>query len=659
MAGPWEKYAEQSQAPASGPWDKYATAPVETAPEPEKKSLTDKIKQGAGDILAGAVRGAGSLGATVLLPADMINQKLRGEDFFSLKDNRARRAEIDEGLRLMGADTDSLAYQGGKLGAEIAGTLGVGGALANGARAAGAAPSIVNAIASSGMTTGAAPAKLLSQPGVQNMLTRMLGGAVTGGASAGLVDPDNMGTGAKWGAILPPALSATGAVARYAGNTVGSVIRPFTQAGQERIAGDVVRKFAEGGPTAVDARQLVNGSTPTLAEATGNAGLATLQRGARDLRPNAFIEREAQNAAARLSAFDDIAGDANAIAAARASRESAASPLYDAAKKARVSSDSELLKILERPSAAKAWERAQKLALEKGEKLVVGKDIPETVSFVGGKVEKVAGAHGHSKTVQLPGLLDSAGNPLTTVSPAQNAQYSGKGLHYLKMGIDDLIGDASSGIGKNEKAAILGTKEKLMSWLDKNIPEYGKASATYAEKSAPINAMETLQDLRLTDAQGNITLAKIQNAIRGLESRMSEPGVNAAKSVSAEQLGTLKAIRDDLLRQSNLGAGRSIGSNTFQNIATDNILATMLPGRLGGFAQGKIGGALGQVGRLAYSGPNEAIRNKIVDLMLEPELAQQALNATPQLQRNSLMQLLDQSGVPQAVYRAAPVVISR
>lgn len=584
-------------------------------PKEESKSLTDKIKQGAGDILAGAVRGAGSIGATVLLPADMINQKLRGEDFFSLKDNRARRAEIDEGLRLMGADTDSLAYQGGKLGAEIAGTLGVGGALANGARAAGAAPSIVNAIASSGMTTGAAPAKLLSQPGVQNMLTRMLGGAVTGGASAGVVDPDNMGTGAKWGAILPPALSATGAVARYAGNTVGSVIRPFTQAGQERIAGDVVRKFAEGGPTTVNAAEIVAGSRPTLAEATGNAGLATLQRGARDIRPNAFMEREAQNAAARMAAFDGVAGDSLKLSALKADRAAVADDLYgqalgkDGAENLTPYVKGQITQLLKRPSINQASREAQKLAMERGER------------------------------------------------PA--AAGSLAALHDVKTIIDDKISEAVRRGAGGEAKALSATKDQLVNVIEKLSPEYQAARTTYAAKSGPINAMETLQDLRLTDAQGNITLAKIQNAIRGLESRMSEPGVNAAKSVSAEQLGALKAIRDDLLRQSNLGAGRSIGSNTFQNIATDNILATMLPGRLGGFAQGKIGGALGQVGRLAYSGPNEAIRNKIVDLMLEPELAQQAMNSAPQLQRNSLMQLLDQSGVPQAVYRAAPVVISR
>lgn len=637
----------------------FAPQPKATeAPKPELSTL-EGIKQGAGNLAKGIASGFADVGDTIINAVGKLAEgNLPAKELERFRVAGAPRETYSNAERTAGlqqfndAHKDSTAFTVGRIGGNVAATVPVGGVLGAGAKALGASPAIVSSLATGGMRAGAAP-------GLANMATRIAGGAATGTAAAGLINPDEAWKGGVIGAALPPTLAAVGNAAKYAGRAAGSVVKPFTASGQQEIAGNVIRKFADGGPTTVNARQLVPGSTPTLAEATGNPGLATLQRGVRDLRPNAFIEREAQNAAARLSVFDDIAGDANAIAAARAARDSAASPLYDAAKRARVASDSELLKILDRPSAQKAWERAQKLALEKGEKLVVGKDIPEQVSFVGGKTEKVAGAHGHSKTVQLPGLLDAAGNPITTVNPAQNAQYSGKGLHYLKMGIDDLIGDASSGIGKNEKAAILGTKEKLMSWLDKNIPEYGKASAAYAEKSAPINAMETLQGLKLTDAQGNITLAKVQNAIRNLSQRQNSSGIDAAKSVTKDQMDALIAIRDDLLRQSNLGLGRSIGSNTFQNIATDNILNSMAGNGLSRLAERTgVTGALGQVGRLAYSGPNEAIRNRLVDMMLDPQLAEPfitgGLLGAPQAQ-NRLIGLLSNPAV-EAVYRSAPAL---
>ena len=62
MAGPWEKYAQQ---PAQdGPWSKYGAASSE--PVAPQTSFLDDIKQGVGNVVAGGIRGAGSIGATLL-----------------------------------------------------------------------------------------------------------------------------------------------------------------------------------------------------------------------------------------------------------------------------------------------------------------------------------------------------------------------------------------------------------------------------------------------------------------------------------------------------------------------------------------------------------------------------------------------------------------
>ena len=98
-------------------------------------STLQNIAQGAGDLAAGVVRGAGSIGSTILLPVDMIKQKLRGDDFWSMKDNIQRRQAMDGGLQELGADPNSMMYKTGKLGGEIAGTAGAGGALARHGRA--------------------------------------------------------------------------------------------------------------------------------------------------------------------------------------------------------------------------------------------------------------------------------------------------------------------------------------------------------------------------------------------------------------------------------------------------------------------------------------------------------------------------------------------
>lgn len=175
--------------------------------------------QAAGNLTAGLVRGAGSIGATILLPADMINQKLRGEDFWSLKDNRQRRADMDGGLQTMGADTDSGLYTTGKIVGEIAGTAGVGGALANGARAVGAAPAIVNTLASGGMNASGVT-------GLSGMLLRGAGGAAVGGTAAGMVNPEDAGMGAIVGGSVPVAAKVVGATMQKAGAALRGDLSP-------------------------------------------------------------------------------------------------------------------------------------------------------------------------------------------------------------------------------------------------------------------------------------------------------------------------------------------------------------------------------------------------------------------------------------------------
>ena len=149
------------------------------------------------DTIGGMVRGAGSIGATLLRP------------FESREDNAARRQDMDAGLASsIGADPKSTSYQAGKLGAEVAGTMGVGGMIARGAAAipgaARALPNLLPAIQSGGMTAGGAR-------GTYGMANRIAGGAVSGGAAAGTLNPENTTEGAAAGALLPPALRALGA----------------------------------------------------------------------------------------------------------------------------------------------------------------------------------------------------------------------------------------------------------------------------------------------------------------------------------------------------------------------------------------------------------------------------------------------------------------
>jgi hypothetical protein len=177
------------------------SAPAVATPSPEL-SFADQIKQGAGNAIAGLGRGFGSIGATLIRP------------FESGAENDARRKSMDDALQTMGAEPDSMLYQGGKLAGEIAGTAGAGGAVANGLLRAApviakVAPTAANAITrfapvieSGGLTLGpSAPTNALSR-----IALRTGGGAVNGTVSAGMVNPDDAGTGALIGGALPGAV---------------------------------------------------------------------------------------------------------------------------------------------------------------------------------------------------------------------------------------------------------------------------------------------------------------------------------------------------------------------------------------------------------------------------------------------------------------------
>jgi hypothetical protein len=181
-------------------------------------SMLSQAGQHIGNAAAGLVRGAGSIGATIVAPYDIAKDALAGKGL-SLESNRQRRADMDGGLQEMGAQPGSKVFKGFKLGGEVAGTLGAGGAIANvvGRAApvfAAANPNLLTAISSAGMEAGGAT-------GLANPLIRAAGGAINGGVSAGMVNPEDAVMGAAVGGALPGAVQIVG----KASNALGRVVR--------------------------------------------------------------------------------------------------------------------------------------------------------------------------------------------------------------------------------------------------------------------------------------------------------------------------------------------------------------------------------------------------------------------------------------------------
>mgnify|MGYP001050587390 CR=1 FL=1 len=222
---------DDAPAQAAAALDPVEAAPTAPAPQAGRfgnlltrlpSNAGKELMQDAGNLLGGAVRGAGSIGATLVAPYDIV-QDLRAGKGLSLDSNRQRRSDMDWALQDLGAQPDSMAFKGGKLGAEIAGTAGAGGLIAKGAAmlpgAANIAP-LIESIGSGGFRAG-------GMQGLGGLATRAAGGAITGGASAGLVNPEDAGVGAMVGGAVPGAMALGGNAAAGLGRAIrGGEVSP-------------------------------------------------------------------------------------------------------------------------------------------------------------------------------------------------------------------------------------------------------------------------------------------------------------------------------------------------------------------------------------------------------------------------------------------------
>lgn len=189
-------------------------APVAKNAEP---SITQDVLNTAGDIGLGALQGAANIGSTIMQPIDYLRDST-GEL------NKQRRADVKAGIESLGAKSDSLAFNAGKLGAETAGTWAAGGGLSKLFGVAKYAPQLAAAMESGGMAAG-------------DILPRIAGGAISGAAQSGMINPDEATTGAVMGGAAPAIGKMVSGAARMAtgGNVSNEVKDLVEKAGQYGI----------------------------------------------------------------------------------------------------------------------------------------------------------------------------------------------------------------------------------------------------------------------------------------------------------------------------------------------------------------------------------------------------------------------------------------
>lgn len=433
----------------------------------------------------------------------------------------------------------------------------------------------------------------ISQQVAQTLATSPLAQTLAGGTAASATEAvKEMGGGAGaqlaagllGGAMIP----GGGTAAQAVGRAAPEVVRPFTQAGREVITGNVLRQLATDAERAAEAAATytprVPGYTPTTAQATRDIGLISAEGPIRSMDTGQFGIQTAQANRARMAILDRLAKDKDALERAIAKRDEVTAPLReDAFAKANVTPE----------------------AFQSGVTLTVNKTIDDIL----------ASDVGARSTVE------------NTMRWAQQQVQRGTTPQRLYEVRKDLR-DASQGRLDKEGAAYSlakGQLEQVIRSIDDALeaaaPGYKDYLQKYAASSRGIERLEAAQQFKskvLTttpdpSSMGDYLISQ-PSFVRAI--RDAEKDTKLSKT----QLAVLRRLGEDL-DSGVLGRAVKVpGSDTFKNLSTANIIGGIVGKQMFGEISPGLQKAAAPLNWL-YNGTDDAIRQLLVEAMLDPKLA--------------------------------------
>lgn len=460
----------------------------------------------------------------------------------------------------------------------------------------------------------------------------------------------------------------TGVASQALGRGLGALyqagkayVAPLTEQGQEKIVAETLKRFSND-PAALAAagkfQSPIPGTQPTLAEASLDPGLATLQLAAKNADPMAkaqLVQQEINNNVARLSALSDIAKTPADRAAAVAARDSAAQALYGNA----FNSDA-----MRRDLAAQTLKARAQAATG-------GIGTPQQLATAAAQL---------SDDLATPGLRDLAKRPAFQSAIAQAKSLAAdkgvrlddplqslEGLHYIKLALDDMLEpSATNALSRNARGALADMKSQLLKEISTVSPTYDAARATFAELSQPINQMDIGQTLydklvpALTDTTGiptRVTANQYAAALRNAEKTVQQATgmqLPIEKIMAPEQLQTLQGIASDLGRKAVADdMARTLGSTTAQNFAAQNLMRQTL-GPLGvpsGWMEGEVLPGVAQALLAPYklTGADKAINQRLVRALMNPQEAADLVQRLAPADQSKLIEFLSRAALPAGI----------
>lgn len=230
------------------------------------------------------------------------------------QENAQRAASVQQ----FNADNASLPFAVGRIGGNVLATGPIGGLIGNSVKAVATTPAIANvapwlanlgeAITTGGMSTGLAPTTAAGTIG--NLALRSAGGAINGGVSTAMIDPESAKVGAAVGAALPPAVAAAG----KAGSLLAAGIRSLRTPDEVRAAKAILEAGGLDNPDEIAAVRAAVGQMgpniiaegPTVPQILQNPGVSQLQRTLQNAGGSALAEKEAAQNASRLATLERV-----------------------------------------------------------------------------------------------------------------------------------------------------------------------------------------------------------------------------------------------------------------------------------------------------------------------------------------------------------------
>lgn len=452
-----------------------------------------------------------------------------------------------------------------------------------------------------GVAGPASLGKYLPKP-AQDFFTKSLetqGAAAAGGALAsGAARESDVGPLGQALGALAGATTAGGAVgsAPVLARTTREIVRPFTEAGREVITGNVLRNLASDAEQAIKAGAnyvpKIGGYTPTTAQATRDIGLINAETAIKglDVTGGRFATQALEANRAQMAILNRLAKDEDVLKSALTKREEVTSPLRE---------------------QAFANSTVDPNTFQSSIALTVNKTIDDILASPVGKRQTVMSVMKDAKDD-----IARASTPAELYEIRKDLRAAAQGL------LDKSAKDGpTSGAYRAAKPQLESVIRAVDDAIEAGATGYKDYLSKYAASSRGIERLEAAQQFR-----GKV-LSTTPDPSRANDYLISQPAftraIRAAEkdtNLSSTQLAVLKRVAEDLDSGVLPRATKVAGSDTFKNMSTANVIGGMVGKQMFGDVPLALQKASAPMNWL-YNGTDDAIRELLVNAMLDPKLA--------------------------------------